>query len=124
MAKPQRRIYDNVHYAGRCSVAILQHFRTVLQSLFSLPRRWIRRAQLAVRVRYFSREYVMWEQLIRRQDRERSGIDFEQIESPFFCEKDHPERLEPFGFIVLIYDGGVSRIRRTAPTASWNECAE
>ena len=48
----------------------------------------------------------MWEQLIRRQDRDWLGIDFEQIESPFFCEKDHPERLEPFGFFMLIYDGG------------------
>jgi hypothetical protein len=39
----------------------------------------------------------MWEQLIQRQDRERLGIGFEQIESPFFAKKHVHQSLVGYG---------------------------
>lgn len=39
----------------------------------------------------------MWEQLIRRQDRERLGIGFEQIESPFFAKNHVYQSLVGYG---------------------------
>ena len=39
----------------------------------------------------------MWEQLIRRQDREQLGIGFEQIESPFFAKKHVHQSLVGYG---------------------------